>query len=61
MVSKYSSTKKKKIQIFLMIHNEYLVGTHQVSLGKKKRETTWGISKIEMPISFFEMPHKFAC
>ncbi len=26
--------KKTKIQIFLLIHNEYLVGTHKVSLEK---------------------------
>ncbi len=45
-----------------MIRNEYLVGTHQVSLEKEKKgETTWGIPKIEMGISFLEMPHKFAC
>jgi hypothetical protein len=49
-------------QIFLMIHNEYLVGTDQVSLEKEKKgETTWGISKIEMGITVFEMPRKFAC
>jgi hypothetical protein len=58
---KYSSTKIY-ISIFLMIRNEYLVGTHQVSLEKEKKgETTWGIPKIEMGISFLEMPHKFAC
>jgi len=54
---KYSSRKKKKIQIFLMICSEYLVGTHQVSLEKEKKgEATCGISKVEMGISFFEMP-----
>jgi hypothetical protein len=54
--------KRKKISNFLIIRNEYLVGTHQVSLEKEKKgETTRGISKIEMGISFFEMPRKFAC
>jgi hypothetical protein len=51
-------------QIFLMIRNEYLVGTHKVSLEKvKKKDKQRGVFKKLKWAShlFLKCPHKFAC
>jgi hypothetical protein len=49
--------KNISFQIFLMIHNEYLVGTDQVSLEKEKKEKQHEVfQKLKWASHFLKCP-----